>query len=177
MQTPRQKTQTSRGFTIVELLIVIVVIAILASIGIVAYSGIQGRAHDSAVQQDLRQIGMTLELFRADQGRFPEAMNWLHDNFDDYRITVSHGSYADTYFNLLYCTASSHSRYTVVAQSRSGAVYYTGHEGQVRLSDGTSAFAQGNGATICRQVSGDNNMGVRGQTGYLNGTWRAWTGA
>ena len=40
----------SRGFTIVELLIVIVVIAILAAITIVAYNGIQNRAKTSSAQ-------------------------------------------------------------------------------------------------------------------------------
>ena len=41
------------GFTIVELLIVIVIIGILAAISIVAYNGVIGKANDSAVQQDL----------------------------------------------------------------------------------------------------------------------------
>jgi len=43
------------GFTIVELLIVIVVIAILAAITIVAYTGIQERAKQSAVQSAISQ--------------------------------------------------------------------------------------------------------------------------
>lgn len=45
------------GFTIVELLIVIVVIAILAAITIVAYTGIQNRAAGTVLQSDLRQAG------------------------------------------------------------------------------------------------------------------------
>ncbi len=48
--------KTSSGFTIVELLIVIVVIAILASIAIVAYSGIQNRARNSKIESDLNLI-------------------------------------------------------------------------------------------------------------------------
>lgn len=47
------KVKVYSGFTLIELLIVIVVIAILAAISVVAYSGIQNRANDSIVQQDL----------------------------------------------------------------------------------------------------------------------------
>lgn len=45
-----------KGFTIVELLIVIVVIAILASITVVAYTGVQNRAKDSAHRQEVAQV-------------------------------------------------------------------------------------------------------------------------
>lgn len=47
----------ARGFTIVELLVVIVVIGILAAIAIVSYSGVQNRAYDTSVQSDLRNMG------------------------------------------------------------------------------------------------------------------------
>lgn len=50
-----KRAQTSRGFTIVELLIVVVVIAILAAITIVAFNGIQQRAKDSAAQSTASQ--------------------------------------------------------------------------------------------------------------------------
>lgn len=51
------------GFTIVELLIVIVVIAILAAISIVAYNGIQQRAGASAQQQLLAQMEKEIMVY------------------------------------------------------------------------------------------------------------------
>ena len=59
------------GFTIVELLIVIVVIAILAAISIVAYNGIQQRARDSERQSDINTMQKQLELFYTDRGYYP----------------------------------------------------------------------------------------------------------
>lgn len=60
-----------KGFTIVELLIVIVVIGILAAITIVAYNGIQQRARDSERSQELNTIQKALELYQADKGGYP----------------------------------------------------------------------------------------------------------
>lgn len=51
------------GFTIVELLIVIVVIAILAAISVVAYTGIQQRAQDTSLKSDLVQAGKQVKLW------------------------------------------------------------------------------------------------------------------
>lgn len=61
----------SRGFTIVELLIVIVVIAVLAAISMVAYSGMQQRARDSQRLQDVATITKALELYYIDNGQYP----------------------------------------------------------------------------------------------------------
>lgn len=61
-----------RGFTIVELLIVIVVIAILATITIVAYNGIQQRTRDNIRKADLATIENALELFYIDKGVYHE---------------------------------------------------------------------------------------------------------
>ena len=61
MQT---RTRPNVGFTIVELLIVIVVIAILATISIVAYNGIQNRARTSALTTDLVTADKKLETYR-----------------------------------------------------------------------------------------------------------------
>jgi prepilin-type N-terminal cleavage/methylation domain-containing protein len=63
--------KTISGFTIVELLIVIVVIAILAAISIVAYNGIQERARFSAMRSDLSSLNKAIQLYYADNGTYP----------------------------------------------------------------------------------------------------------
>ena len=61
------------GFTIVELLIVIVVIGILAAITIVAYNGIQQRARDAQRAQDVKTIAKALEMYYLDNDTFPNS--------------------------------------------------------------------------------------------------------
>ncbi len=65
------KTQRTAAFTIVELLIVIVVIAILAAITIVAYNGIQARARDTQRDTAVRQLKSAIEMYRVDNGVYP----------------------------------------------------------------------------------------------------------
>lgn len=59
------------GFTIVELLIVVVVIAILASISIVAYIGIQGRATEAAILSEVSQWKKLFVAYKAVNGSYP----------------------------------------------------------------------------------------------------------
>ena len=67
-------TQTYRvhkGFTIVELLIVVVVIAILAAITIVSYNGITRRAIETSMKSDLRGASTLLEIDNINNGSYP----------------------------------------------------------------------------------------------------------
>src|SRR6218665_3318354 len=68
----RWTLQERRGFTIVELLIVIVVIAILDAITIVAYSGIQSRSKESAASATVSQLGKKLAMhFQTNNNQYP----------------------------------------------------------------------------------------------------------
>ncbi|QQG50479.1 MAG: prepilin-type N-terminal cleavage/methylation domain-containing protein [Candidatus Saccharibacteria bacterium] len=63
-----------RGFTIVELLIVVVVIAILAALVLVTYNSMQARASFSRSQSDLKSITKALSLYHVDNGSYPSTV-------------------------------------------------------------------------------------------------------
>ena len=63
--------QKQTGFTIVELLIVVVVIAILAAITIVAYNGIRQRAEESALKTTAAQMYKKVETYRVQNSAYP----------------------------------------------------------------------------------------------------------
>lgn len=68
-QKYQHHAKKSHGFTIVELLIVIVVIGILAAITIVAYNGIQTRAAETKRETDAATYHKAIILARANTGR------------------------------------------------------------------------------------------------------------
>lgn len=65
------KNLKQQGFTIVELLIVVVVIAILAAITIVSYNGITNRANQSAAKSAASTVQKKIEVYQAENGRYP----------------------------------------------------------------------------------------------------------
>ncbi len=66
----------NKGFTLVELLVVIAILAILASIGISAYSNAQKRGRLAKRVADLKGIETALELYRSDKEKYPIAATW-----------------------------------------------------------------------------------------------------
>lgn len=68
-----KKNISSLGFTIVELLIVIIIIGILATITIVQYNGAQAHARDLDRRADVANITKALEQYYADNGSYPVA--------------------------------------------------------------------------------------------------------
>jgi prepilin-type N-terminal cleavage/methylation domain-containing protein len=63
------------GFTIVELLVVIVVIGVLAAITIVTYAGIQSRAYDAQASNIVHTYENALKIYKAEHGDYPSYAN------------------------------------------------------------------------------------------------------
>jgi prepilin-type N-terminal cleavage/methylation domain-containing protein len=76
LSTTYKLPSTKSGFTIVELLVVIVVIGILAAITIVSYAGISQRTTVASLQSDLTNAAQQLKLYYTDHGSYPTGLEW-----------------------------------------------------------------------------------------------------
>ena len=167
---------SKRGFTIVELLIVIVVIAILASISIVAYNGIQSRAHDAAIKSDFHHILTKLEIHKVINGSYPHDADGnptasgscdgasgtvIKPALESIDMKLSTGSYntstANT--NLLYVASNDGERFALLGYAVGNPTYYvTNQQTTVEIYEGNGT-SQSNypGGTPCGIA---DNLGV-----------------
>lgn len=122
--------QNTRGFTIVELLIVIVVIGILAAITIVAFNGVQNKANDASVQSDVSQMAKQMHAYIAAEGKAPSPT--VSAEFIKVGIRPTKSAYGSHYteasgatYNLLACvdTAAGSDKFAIIAASKSGKLF------------------------------------------------------
>ncbi len=67
---------TKKGFTLIEMLIVIAIIAILASVFLVGLRGFRGGAYDSRRISDLQKTQSYLELYYTKNRAYPNVSTW-----------------------------------------------------------------------------------------------------
>ena len=82
------KQLKNRGFTLVELLIVIVIIAILTVISLIAYNGIQNQAKTSASQGVMKNVADKAQIYNTQQ---PDGANGYPVAVNDLSAAVNSG--------------------------------------------------------------------------------------
>lgn len=71
---PRKR---QRGFTLLELIVAMTILAMLTSVGIVGYRHQTKVAREAVLKEDLFQLNHGLEQFRADRGKYPGSIGEL----------------------------------------------------------------------------------------------------
>jgi general secretion pathway protein G len=71
MSKTLMKIKKTNGFTLIEILVVMVIIGVLTSIAIASFTGTQKKSRDAQRKSDLRQIGISLESYYNDKKIYP----------------------------------------------------------------------------------------------------------
>ena len=72
-----------KGFTLIEVLITVTILAILAMIGLATYAQSQRTARDGKRKADLQAIRSALEMYKADQGNYPATGDYPSELIDE----------------------------------------------------------------------------------------------
>ena len=153
--------QMRRGFTIVELLIVIVVIGILAAITIVAYNGIQKRATVAAAKSDVRSLSLQAEAVKVDSGSYPNETTSLELETILKKANLWDGSRKNEF---IFCMVPDGSKFAVVAwyvsrQLKMGEPIIYGQDGASKETTTTVTNEATVGLSQCRSIdSGFNRV-------------------
>jgi len=108
------------GFTIVELLVVIVVIGILAAITVVSYTGVTSRAKIAVIQSDLSNSADQLRIYQASYGSYPTT---LDSNNCPSAPTVDTTLCLKASPNNTYTYTSDGTTFSLIETNTSGMVY------------------------------------------------------
>ena len=170
--------KSKSGFTIVELLIVIVVIAILAAITIVAYNGIQNRTYESTVRSDLRMIAKKLAIYKLDStnDRYPLGMSASLSPVTVKVSTAAYSNVANT--NLTYYETDDGADYALFATVKNGPVLYVkGSDTTIRTYTNSPQYPSGS-TDVHATAMGFTLSNYDTYPVYVGngGGWRIWNG-
>ena len=165
-----------KGFTIIELLVVIVIIGVIATIIIVGYSSVASSANDTSIKDDLTKVSDAFKLFKLDNGSFPDTEAELATT----GVKVSSQSYATTTkANLYICVNADSSEFAAIAMSKSTKRFVVKSESGLSDYTGTVVWdaSTGNWSTTCSSINSSYVPLTGNVTGMVDGSWATWVRA
>ncbi|HHU32309.1 MAG: type IV pilin protein [Zhaonellaceae bacterium] len=93
----RQIFRNELGFTLIELMIVVVIIGILATIAIPAYSNATQESKISKAKADLRTLESAIEIYYIEKGEYPKEEK-LEDSLSSYIKTLPKDPWTNSYY-------------------------------------------------------------------------------
>jgi type IV pilus assembly protein PilA len=133
--------QDEDGFTLIELMVVVLIIAILIAIAIPTFLGAQDRARDRGTQSDLRNALTAAKVAATDHGGLffdPDGNELGADDFPELEPAIDvHDTVAST-LQMLIVTATGGESVTFVQQSASSTFFGISSD-----SDGNIAYCRG----------------------------------
>lgn len=125
-QSPKSNRKRLQGFSLVELLITVSIIAILISIGIASYATINKQSRDTKRKGDLEQIRAALEMYRANNGYYPSAGtgSWVVASSATDALVGLTPALVSTYIPVVPTDPKSSQSYMYIATNASSGNYY-----------------------------------------------------
>ncbi|OGD62565.1 hypothetical protein A2160_05990 [Candidatus Beckwithbacteria bacterium RBG_13_42_9] len=133
------------GFTFVELLVVITIIALLSAIGLANYRTVSQKTRDSKRKSDLEQIRAALEMYRSDQGQYPTITDLPASFLTSCTGTLTSG--AKTYMDPIPCDPKNTGSYQYTYTP--GAVPPLSYQLETTMEVDTSGGTCGSGLSYC----------------------------
>lgn len=78
---PRSAILAARGFTLLELVMVMTIIVILAAVGVTAYQHVQLKARETILKEDLATMRKKIDEYAADKEKLPQSLEDLATNY------------------------------------------------------------------------------------------------
>jgi len=183
---PAKSDSTQSGFTIVELLIVIVVIGILAAITIVAYNGVTQNAKIASINADLENASKQIRLYQVTNGMYPTSVDCSASpaansiclrssqgntfaglssinttSPQSFCVSVTNGS-------LSYYTSQDQTPSVGTCSTMSGLIGWWKFDGDTSDSSGNNNTPVNNGATLTAGQNGQQNDAFNMNGGDIN---------
>jgi len=109
--------RNQKGFTLMELMIVIVIIGVLAAVGVPAYKGYTDRAKKAACDAQIKTVKTAVGMYYADEGKYPDGLT-----------AANLATYIDNITDLINCPADSATQYTYNATTGAVTCVSTKHK-------------------------------------------------